>query len=84
MGNFLVKTFTEIAGQDELTNHLFTFGLDIFWRKNTVQFANQAKAGKWLDLRTGTGEMADLLEYHAEKNTVVYGLDFTPAMIDKV
>lgn len=58
-------------------------GLDMLWRRSLARFSNQANSGKWLDLATGTGEMADLLTKHADSQTEVYALDFSQEMLNQ-
>jgi len=56
----------------EFINHIVSFGLDIYWRKRAASLATAksdamaavaaAKGGAaWLDVSTGTGEMAAYL-----------------------
>lgn len=81
MNNFFTKVYTDIAARYELMNHILTFGLDVLWRRKTVGLADQANPGQWMDLCTGTGEMAVLLDQISGQSTSIYGVDFTSAML---
>lgn len=83
MNNFFQTVYKNIAANYELVNHVLTFGLDVFWRKRVIKLCKNGKSGNWLDLCTGTGEMADLLEKTAGKNTNVYAIDFSEEMLEQ-
>lgn len=77
----IAKIFLEVADTYETVNHLLTFGLDIRWRKKAAAEASQAGGRAWLDVCSGTGEMARYLSNNAETNVTVVALDFTPSML---
>jgi len=60
--------YSEVAPTYELVNHILTFGLDIYWRRKTAKLA-QKKGGKlWLDICSGTGELAKNLSKQSNIN----------------
>lgn len=77
------KIFSEVPETYELVNHILTFGLDIFWRKKAAQIAVQGNGNMWLDVCSGTGEMASYLKRLAPKNTKVFACDFSFPMIQE-
>ena len=52
------KIYTEVAPTYELANHVLTFGLDIIWRKRAAREAKRLGGKRWMDICSGTGELA--------------------------
>jgi len=77
------RLFPEVARNYELVNHAMTLGLDILWRRKAARVAANEGGGMWLDVCTGTGEMAVYLGRLAKQGTVVMATDFSPQMIRK-
>jgi demethylmenaquinone methyltransferase/2-methoxy-6-polyprenyl-1,4-benzoquinol methylase len=78
---FVRRIFSEVPATYELVNHVLTLGLDIAWRRRAARRAVKTGGTRWLDVCTGTGEMAALLSRLAPKGTCVYAVDLTPAMV---
>ncbi len=74
------QMFDGIAGTYDLLNHLLSAGVDIVWRRWTVD-ALELQAGEWiLDLATGTGDLG--LEAAARDSGVrVVGADLSLPML---
>ncbi|HVP35905.1 MAG TPA: ubiquinone/menaquinone biosynthesis methyltransferase [Terriglobales bacterium] len=77
------KIFSEVPDTYELVNHILTFGMDILWRKKASQIAVGGNGNMWLDVCSGTGEMAVYLKRLAPKGTKVFACDFSFPMIQK-
>jgi demethylmenaquinone methyltransferase/2-methoxy-6-polyprenyl-1,4-benzoquinol methylase len=77
------KIFSEVAESYQLVNHVLTFGLDILWRKKTAREAVKASGSFWLDVCSGTGEMALNLSRLAEKGIKIVTVDFCQPMLAK-
>lgn len=77
------KVFSEVPHTYELVNHILTFGMDIFWRKKTAKLAAIEGGSAWIDICSGTGEMAEYLCRLAGKKTLVVAADFSMPMISK-
>lgn len=89
----LRSIYSTIPRRYESTNHLLTFGLDIIWRRIAASAAacesrtlrtggaGEAGAGPWLDLCSGTGEMASLISHRSPAGTVVISADFSVPML---
>jgi len=52
------KIYTEVAPTYELANHVLTFGMDIIWRKRAAREAKRLGGNRWMDICSGTGELA--------------------------
>ncbi len=78
------KIFSEVAETYEFVNHVLTFGLDILWRKKAAREAAQGGGFHWLDVCSGTGEMALHLSRLAGKKTLIVALDFCSPMLTKI
>ena len=77
------KLFSEAAETYELVNHVLTLGLDILWRKKAAREAVRAKGFLWLDVCSGTGEMALNLSRLADEKVKIISVDFCHPMITK-
>jgi demethylmenaquinone methyltransferase/2-methoxy-6-polyprenyl-1,4-benzoquinol methylase len=77
------KIFSEVPETYELVNHILTFGMDILWRKKAAQIAVEGNGSMWMDVCSGTGEMAVYLRRLAPENTRVFASDFSFPMIQK-
>jgi len=75
--------FSEIANTYECINTFLTFGLDSSWRKKAVEVATKDGGQMWLDVCSGTGDMAALLSKYANDDTKVFSADFSLPMINK-
>lgn len=83
MSEGVQRLFPEVARTYELVNHAMTLGLDILWRRKTARVAANEGGSRWLDVCTGTGEMAIHLGRLAKHEAVVIATDFSSPMIHK-
>jgi demethylmenaquinone methyltransferase/2-methoxy-6-polyprenyl-1,4-benzoquinol methylase len=83
MSKGVLKVFSEIAHLYEVVNHVLTFGLDIPWRKKAAQVAASGGGSYWLEVCSGTGEMAANLQRLAHSDTRIVVSDFSLPMISK-
>jgi demethylmenaquinone methyltransferase/2-methoxy-6-polyprenyl-1,4-benzoquinol methylase len=63
-----------------MINHLLTFGLDILWRRKAASLASKVTGTKWLDICSGTGEMAATLRKVSSSRRIVSS-DFSIDML---
>ncbi len=77
------KIFSEAAETYELVNHVLTLGLDILWRRKAAREAAKAKGFLWLDVCSGTGEMALNLSRLADEKVKIVSVDFCHSMITR-
>lgn len=83
MSKGILKVFSEVAHHYELINHVLTFGLDIPWRKRAAQVAAVGDGTLWLEVCSGTGDMATNLMKHASPETKIVVSDFSFSMLSK-
>ena len=81
--NYIKKIFSEVPKRYEFINHVLTFGMDILWRRKAVKIALTANSGDWLDMCTGTAEIAIYLQKNAPAGTKIHAADFSPAMVSE-
>lgn len=73
--------FDGIAKRYDLLNRLMSLGADRHWRRRTVESLETAPGQAWLDLATGTADLAiELAE--AEREIHVVGLDPSAHMLE--
>jgi len=77
----LQKFYCDISSAYELVNHAMTLGLDVVWRRNAARMASATGGARWLDVCTGTGEMAVYLKRAAGQEATVLAADFSAAML---
>lgn len=77
------EMFAEVPRTYELVNHLMTFGLDAVWRRRAAGEASAVGGSRWLDVCTGTGEMAACLSRRAGPGTAVFAADFSLPMLKR-
>ena len=83
MSKGILKVFSEVAHHYELVNHVLTFGLDIPWRKRAAQVAAVGGGTLWLEVCSGTGDMATNMMKHANPETKIIVSDFSLPMLSK-
>ena len=77
------KIYKEVAKSYELVNHVLTLGLDIRWRKKAARIAAQKGGTLWLDVCSGTGEMAQYLSVYSREGVKIFAVDFSYPMLKK-
>jgi demethylmenaquinone methyltransferase/2-methoxy-6-polyprenyl-1,4-benzoquinol methylase len=83
MNKGVLKVFSEVAHRYELVNHVLTFGLDIPWRKRAARIAAVGGGSLWLEVCSGTGDMAVNLMKYAGLETKVVVSDFSLPMLSQ-
>jgi demethylmenaquinone methyltransferase/2-methoxy-6-polyprenyl-1,4-benzoquinol methylase len=83
MDRGLERIYTEIPARYEITNHVLTLGLDRLWRRRAARIAARRGGGRWIDLCSGTGEMAVLLKHLAGHDCTVFAADFSMPMLSR-
>jgi len=77
------KIYSEVSETYETVNHILTFGLDIYWRRKAAREAVKAGGCYWLDVCSGTGEMARNLSRLTDEKTKIFSVDFSYPMLTK-
>jgi demethylmenaquinone methyltransferase/2-methoxy-6-polyprenyl-1,4-benzoquinol methylase len=62
--------FSSIVPRYDFCNHLFSFGLDFYWRKKTANLCCNPPIEAALDLCCGTGDMAFALVHTGQVKTI--------------
>ena len=70
--------FDAIARRYDLVNRVMTFGLDVAWRRRSVEAMALAPGSRVLDLACGTGDFCNEL---SRQGLVPFGLDFSFGML---
>ncbi len=83
MSDRLKELFGEIAPTYERANHILTFGLDRFWRRRAAAQAATTGGQLWLDVCSGSGDMARALLRRASQGTRVVAADFCLPMLEQ-
>jgi len=77
---YVNRMFAQIAHSYDLTNRLITAGQDIAWRRKVVELCQLPVAGRFLDVGTGTGDIAfEAARVHPDVEVI--GCDFTYEMM---
>ena len=77
----VVRTmFDRVAKRYDLVNRVMTFGLDVGWRRRTVEELRLPAGAQVLDLACGTGDLCIELERGGHRPV---GLDFSFGMLER-
>jgi demethylmenaquinone methyltransferase/2-methoxy-6-polyprenyl-1,4-benzoquinol methylase len=79
---FVRRMFDGIAGTYDLLNHVLSLGIDIIWRKKTIDKLNPSSHWRILDLATGTGDLG-FESASRDPTIVVVGVDLSVPMLRK-
>jgi demethylmenaquinone methyltransferase/2-methoxy-6-polyprenyl-1,4-benzoquinol methylase len=81
MSERLKGLFSEVAPTYERVNHVLTLGFDGHWRRIAARLAAGRGGTLWLDVCSGSGDMARALLRQAGKETRVIAVDFCLPML---
>jgi demethylmenaquinone methyltransferase/2-methoxy-6-polyprenyl-1,4-benzoquinol methylase len=73
--------FGAIARRYDLANHTLSCGIDFYWRRRAANTVANWRPGKIVDLATGTGDLALVLQKKLP-DAEVTGVDFLPEMLE--
>jgi len=82
-GESLSPMFGGIIRSYDLINNIFTWGMDMRWRKELVAQCLKLNPEKILDVGCGTGDLSINIARHAYGNLHVTGYDFSGPMLEK-
>ncbi len=75
------EVFSTVTGRYDFLNHFLSLRRDVAWRRFTVRKMRFFRTFRFLDVATGTGDLAiQALRHHGRIQ--VAGLDFVQAMMD--
>lgn len=75
------KIFADVAGTYDLTNRILTVCLDLHWRSRAAAHAARFGGNVWLDVCSGTGDMALELRRKACRDVRIIAADICPSML---
>ena len=75
------EMFDSIASRYDLMNRLFSAGIDMKWRKKTINLLKKLEPKTVLDMATGTADMA-ILACHLLDPDKITGLDLSAEMLE--
>ncbi len=78
-GALVAQMFTAIAPTYDFLNHLLSLNVDRYWRRAAIRTLDPVSGGVYLDLCTGTGDLALALLKKASARVV--GVDFSRGMM---
>jgi demethylmenaquinone methyltransferase/2-methoxy-6-polyprenyl-1,4-benzoquinol methylase len=81
MKESIQKMFDDLPRVYELINHVVSLGLDFSWRRKAARLASSGGGAVWLDVSTGTGEMAAYLGRLADARVTLVATDFSMPML---
>lgn len=74
--------FSSIAPRYDLLNRLLSLGRDRYWRRFAVSRLPQKQAARFLDVATGTGDVAVEIINQRGPDARITGIDFSEGMLD--
>lgn len=82
----VARMFDNIAEKYDFLNHLFSFGIDVLWRKKALRLLEQRLTTSGdhvalLDMATGTADFAIEAVRSGRKTYQVTGVDISPGML---
>jgi demethylmenaquinone methyltransferase/2-methoxy-6-polyprenyl-1,4-benzoquinol methylase len=78
---YVRRQFDRIARRYDLLNDLISLGLHRGWKRATVRAVRPRAGGRYLDVCTGTGDVALRLARAAAPSALVVGLDYSAGML---
>ena len=71
---YVQEMFEEVSHKYDFLNHFLSFGLDYYWRKKLVQYAEVESGHIILDVATGTGDV--VFAFLKKHDVEIIGLDY--------
>jgi demethylmenaquinone methyltransferase / 2-methoxy-6-polyprenyl-1,4-benzoquinol methylase len=85
----VARMFDNIAHSYDFLNHLFSFGIDVLWRKKSIRILKRHLSAhkpngnaKIMDMATGTADLAIEAVRMGLTNVHITGVDISPGMLD--
>jgi demethylmenaquinone methyltransferase/2-methoxy-6-polyprenyl-1,4-benzoquinol methylase len=75
------QMFDDIAWRYDFINHFLTLGIDVWWRRKTIQLISNKENPIILDIATGTADLAISLAKHKHPFQVI-GIDISEGMLE--
>jgi demethylmenaquinone methyltransferase/2-methoxy-6-polyprenyl-1,4-benzoquinol methylase len=78
----LNKVFTNVPRRYDLINRLFSLRLDERWRRNATRHCLAGNPAKFMDLCTGTGDLAIRVANKSKNKIEIIGYDYSVPMLE--
>lgn len=75
------RMFAEIAPRYDFLNHFLSLNIDRYWRRRTLDLLDPKPGDPFLDVCTGTGDLALAAAKRLDRQTQVIGSDFCAEML---
>ena len=75
------RMFAEIAPRYDFLNHFLSLNIDRHWRSRSLRILDPKPGEPFLDVCTGTGDLALAASKRLRENTEVVGSDFCGEML---
>lgn len=79
--DIIKSLFNSISTRYDFLNHLFSFGMDLRWRRKTAEIVKQFSPRSILDLCCGTCDLAISISSKVPDNCRIYAVDFSENML---
>ncbi len=76
----VTKMFDNISNEYDRLNRIFTFGIDIKWRKRLIKLISEIKPNRILDIATGTADLAIMAAENTNAKEII-GVDISEGML---
>ncbi|MCB9426101.1 MAG: bifunctional demethylmenaquinone methyltransferase/2-methoxy-6-polyprenyl-1,4-benzoquinol methylase UbiE [Flavobacteriales bacterium] len=76
----VAQMFDTISGEYDSLNRVISFGTDVSWRKKVIQIIASAQPTSVIDIATGTGDLAIMMNQTSASRIV--GLDISAGMLE--
>jgi demethylmenaquinone methyltransferase / 2-methoxy-6-polyprenyl-1,4-benzoquinol methylase len=78
----VARMFNNISGSYDLLNHVFSFGIDVLWRKKAIRVLRKENPKLVLDVATGTADFAlEAVRMNLGADKII-GVDISEGMLE--
>jgi len=78
----VARMFDNIAHSYDFLNHVFSFGIDVLWRKRAVRILKREAPARVMDMATGTADFAIEAVRMGLQEAHITGVDISPGMLE--
>lgn len=83
MSRRVERMFSGLAADYDRANHVLSFGVDFWWRRQAVRESAAAAGDRVLDVACGTGDLAAAFHDQVGRPGRVVGVDFSRPMVHR-
>jgi len=78
----VAEMFDNIAHSYDALNHVFSLGIDVLWRKKSINMLKEIKPERLMDVATGTGDFAIEAQRMGLGAQEIVGVDISEGMLE--